>query len=401
MKEIAIKFAEVLVIRAVPGLLNLVALSILGEQLSTSNFGHYSTTVATATMIGSVITGPVVYGILPEFSKGRGREEQSYYVELVSGLALIFLVAGAAAMAAVPRFAAATLAVVAPAAMTWLQELLRGELRNRAYGIVAGAQAACFVIAIMIPNHQADASKALWFYAGSNLVGTIVAYALLGWPVPRFTGFSLLGRTVRVGSMYTGSVMLESGLTVGIRYLIMILGTPHLLGVFSFCLDVSQRIIGFLVSLSSFLFVPRAYKLAQEKNDAAFLGELRRGAFVGGASAIVALFIVLVARTVGLLPQHISVLLDPVIFIGTALAITLNRLKKISVDPVAMRYDRTYVIMLGYVIANPLTLAMVAAALWVGYDWSISLVLLGGYIFATVIAVFGYRNSFRNVVTVT
>jgi len=381
--HLARKFGEVLLIRAVPGVVNLLSLAILGERFSAGDFGIYSTTVATATYVGSLLLGPVINGILPEFNRWRTPEDQRHYACLISGVALLWAIIAAAGMLALPAFAAGILAAVAASAMTMLQEVLRGELRNWGYGLVALIQSVSLALATFFLVQPGDESLAVWLYGISNALGVIFAYCLLGGPRPTFRKIGRLRQTLKIGTTYTLSTLIEGAYTIVARYLIVALGTPHLLGVFSFCLDISQRLIGFLVSLSSFLVVPRAYKQAQEADDAAFRRELYIGSVVGGAASIATLAVVLLARWLDLLPLHVRLLLEPMMFVGIALAITVNRLKKILVDPVVVQANRTSLILTGYLAAAPFTLAATAGALYLGFGAMVGWILLGGYLLAS------------------
>jgi hypothetical protein len=296
-------------------------------------------------------------------------------------------------MVALHGMAALTLATIASGGMTALQELLRGQLRLWRYGAVALTQSAAFATGVSVLVNRDTPSLALWIYAGSCVLGAILAFALLGFPPPQLREASRLKKAFKIGGIYTASTLVEGSFTLGTRYLFLAFGTRDALAVYSFCIDISQRLVGVMINLATFQFVPRAYKRAQEAGEAAFLAVLRQGAGVGAAAALASMLLILGCREFGMLSPKISLLLHPSIFILIALGLSVNRLKKLLVDPVAIHHDRSHFILIGYLVAAPVTFASVALILRNGGYHGVAVALLSGYLLATLVARIGYRRA--------
>lgn len=393
MKAAALGLLESAIIRAGPGLLNLLTLGLLADRLSATSYGIYSTAFATATTFGGVLLGPVIYGILPEYNRSAAAGEQSRFVGLILGVVVVSFALVGVVMLFMPWAAAALLATTASGGMTTLQELLRGQLRLWGYGAVALAQALTFVSCVFYLVDYDAPELALWIYAGSCVFGTCVGFTLLGFPRPRFREIGRLKPVVKVGGIYTVSTVVEGSFTLGLRYLFLVFGTRETLAIFSFCIDMSQRLVGIMINLATFQYVPRAYKRAEEGGDAAFLAVLRQGAGVGAAAALISMLSILGLREFGLLPSNVSSLLDPPIFVLIALGLAVNRLKKLLVDPVAVRFEKTHFILIGYLVAAPIMLSSVAFALWKGSYHLVAIALLCGYLLATFVARIGYLRA--------
>lgn len=382
------RFGKALAVRALPGLLNLFTLLTVGERLGASDFGVYSTIVATATVAGSLIFGPVLFGILPELSRTRQQIEEERYVSLVIGYVAFSLAAAVIVMIAFSSFSSIVLATVSVASLTVVQEVLRARLLVWSYGFTATVQAALFAFAAFSLVDAGEIETAIWIFGLSYFGALIVAYLLAGSPRPRFSGFALLRKTFSIGSSYTFTSLFDRALALGSRYVILIAGPPQLVGIYSFCLDLAERLVGFLVNAAGFVFVPLAYKVAHSNgsDERIFRKILQEGAVTGGAAAVLCLAGVLGVRYSGFLPDDVFLMLDPVMFVGVAAAVTVNRLKKISIDPVAMKRHRTSILLGGYAAAAPLTLGGVWLALELGATWAISTILLLGYLGASVVS---------------
>src|SRR5690606_31444285 len=90
-------------------------------------------------------------------------------------------------------------------------------------------------------------------------LGLLTAYGLLGFPPPKFSGWREIAQASRIGGAYTIGAVVENGLFLGPRYVVILFGGETFLGVLSFCIDISQRLIAFLVNAASFAFLPKAY----------------------------------------------------------------------------------------------------------------------------------------------
>ncbi|UZW58057.1 hypothetical protein NUH86_22560 (plasmid) [Sphingobium sp. JS3065] len=392
VKTAALRLMESAVIRAGPGLLNLLALGLLADRLNTVSYGTYSTAFATVTTLGSILFGPIIYGVLPEYSRNAKGEEESHFVSLIVGVVTVIFGFSITIMFVAQGIAGAILATIGSGAMTALQELLRGKLRLWSYGAVALSQSLTFVgLIFLLIDHDAP-ELALWLYAGSCVIGMGVAFALLGFPSLRLRGIGRLAQAVKVGGIYTASTLVEGGFILGTRYLFLAFNAREILAIYSFCIDISQRLVGVMINLATFQFVPRAYKQAEEEGNVAFLAILRQGAGVGAITALASMLSILGVRESGLLPSKILALLDPPIFVLIALGLGINRLKKLLVDPVAIRFNKSQFILIGYLVSAPVTFASVALVLRCGSYYGVAVVLMCGYSLATFIARMGYRR---------
>lgn len=381
--------AEALLIRALPGLLNLAALIVLGARLRTEEFGVYSTIVATATVVGGFILGPLLYGILPEYSKAaRSAEGASRFIGLVISVVLLAF-AGSLVFAPIAPapYGAAVVGAAAFAGMSVLQEILRGQFRIWHYAVVAMVQSAANLTAIALLVGPGCMAMALWLFAISYGLGLLTAYGLLGFPPPKFSGWREIAQASRIGGAYTIGAVVENGLFLGPRYVVILFGGETFLGVLSFCIDISQRLIAFLVNAASFAFLPKAYSAERSTPEgrAEFIRQLREGTIVGAAAALLALVVVVSVQVSGWVPEKLAKMFPPHILVPVAIALTINRLKKIAVDPVAIDANRTGAVLYGFIWAVPISLVLTALVLLFEMEWLVAWVLVFGYLFASVV----------------
>ena len=396
-----IRFAESALIRVGPGIINLFAIGVLADRLTANAYGLYSTTFATATLLGSIALGPVINGVLPEYSRNATEQRREMFIGLIAGAVVCASIAAAILMVLIPNIAALTLLVVASGSMTALQELLRAQIRLWSYGGVALGQAMTFAVSALFFVYENDLTLALWLYAGSCSIGVSIAFALLGFPRPRFRDLIHLGRTFKVGGLYTASTLVESSFTIGVRYIFLAFGARDALAVYSFCIDISQRLVGVMINLATFQFVPRAYKRGQEAGDAAFIAVLRQGASVGAVASLMSMSLILMGAALELLPDNINNMLDPKIFVLIALGLSVNRLKKLLIDPIAIRFEKSHYILLGYIVAAPVMLLGVALVLLMDWPSLVAVVMLTGYLVAAIVARLSYGHLITHIETRT
>lgn len=387
----AARAAEVFTIRAAPGLINLAALFILSDKLGSDDFGYYSTTIASAGMLGLIVLGPILYGIIPEAGEHGNPKKYARYVGLIMSSVLGLLMTGALAATILPFLAAAIIATVASAALAVMKELLRSQLRFWSWGATSIGQAALFIASVWHIPLAIGSDTAVWLFSLSNFLAALLAYALLGFPLPSLRRRNLLRQNVKIGGTYTLSNIFESLFGLATRYLVAFFGSPELLSTFSLCLDVAERLIGFLVSAAGFLTVPMAFKRRRTEGQAAFLATLRRGSTWGGLAALASMGALLILHSLEWLPGPSQEMLDPAMLFWVGTAVTVNRLKKISIDPAAMKAGRTGVILKGYMLAGPPTLVLQAAFLPITYAF-VGPILLCGYIAASAFAWRGYSR---------
>jgi hypothetical protein len=133
--------------------------------------------------------------------------------------------------------------------------------------------------------------------------------------------------------------------------------------VFSFCVDLAQRLIGFLVNASAFVTVPTAFRNEARAADSSFAITLLRGAVLAVALAFGSFVAVIGLWHSGWLSALARAPFDPGVFAIVSAAVVLNRVKKIVIDPFAMRALKAAAIALGYAVGAPLALALGFAAM--------------------------------------
>jgi hypothetical protein len=349
-----LQLLEAIGLRAAPGLINLGALLFLGGLFVPADYGIYSTIVATATFAANLAFGPLTFAVVSQHARldvaGDGERYETSLVSavLLAGVA-ISAVAGVVAMAAlIPAVWIAP--TVAFGIYTAVQEILHARLKLWLYGAAALVQAASFLALIWwLVRPMPSVETALIAFSASYALAAVVSLALSGLLRLRRPDFKLLGSTLSVGGGYTLSNLAEQGLNLGVRYLTLAFGTPQSLGVVSFCLDLGQRLVGFLVSIAGFTFVPRAFR-DEARGEGAFFKTLVTGAIAASGFAALSIAAVLLLQASGRVPALASAVFSPWVFFILSSAIVINRVKKLVVDPMAMRARTTWPIGLGYAI---------------------------------------------------
>jgi hypothetical protein len=265
------------------------------------------------------------------------------------------------------------------------QEVLRASVRVLAFGIAALAQSLVYLLPVLFARDVfADISAAVHLFTASYAVGLCVALMLLRQPRSLLPDLGLLRQTFKVGTSYTASKLVENGLSVGFRYLLVWFGTPVQLGVFSFALDVAQRVVGFVINIVRFKAVPKAF-LADAVDDA---HEFRRQLYAGAAmSTLIAVFAcvaVLVVRSTGLVASLNGVLFDTLAFLLVSAAVIVNQLKKTITDPFAMKMDRTGLIAIGYLPGAIVGLSLGFLTLRLGWKYGLEISFVVGMLLASI-----------------
>jgi hypothetical protein len=93
--------------------------------------------------------------------------------------------------------------------------------------------------------------------------------------------------------------------------------------------------VGFPVNIASFVFVPQAFRHAADGDPGQFRRVLLNGAGVALGLALAALAAVMLFRAV--LPHRALIAgpFDPLIFVILSVAVILNRVKKLVLDPLS------------------------------------------------------------------
>lgn len=391
------RYFEVLVLRAGPGLVNLGTLLLIGAWLAPADYGSYSTILATTGFVASVFFGPLTNGVISQYSKlqaeGLQKEYESSLVSSVllqgSGATVLGVALGAGGFIDFAWIAP----VVTFGIYTAVQEILHARLRFYAFGAAAITQAVTFILlAWLFVRSDPTPSVALSVFAASYALAAFVSMSLSGVLRLKRPNIALLKSTLQVGAPYTSGTVAEQGLYLGVRYVIRFVGTAEQLGVFSFSVDLAQRLIGFLINAASFSFVPVAFKAEVEGGARAFKRVLTSGAVMSVLLSFLAFVGVLLVRETGLVLSLSGPLFDPVVFGIVSAAVVVNRVKKLLLDPLAMRAKKALAIMTGYAISAPLTLAgcsFVMGKQTVGPET----VYLLGYLLAAAVTAFSLRRD--------
>jgi hypothetical protein len=187
-------------------------------------------------------------------------------------------------------------------------------------------------------------------YAASNGLAAIMAAWLAGTRLTARPELVLLRSAWTIGAPVTLGSVAESGLYLGARYLLGAFGTPQQLGVFSFCLDLAQRLVGFPVNAASYVFVPQAFRHAGDGDGARFRRVLFHGAGAALVLALSSVAALMLLRAIAPQTSLIAGPFDPWTFAVVSVAVILNRVKKLVLDPFAVRAGLTLVIALGYCV---------------------------------------------------
>lgn len=398
MFDLLRRYVEAILVRAAPGLINVAALILIGGWLAPEEYGSYSTTLATTNFASTLIFGSLTFSVVSQHARLQADGlSGAYESSLVSAVLLIAALITAAGLAGIAIGLVRWVwiaPVVAFGVYTAVQEILRARLRLWAFGAAALSQAIIFMaLSWLFVRRQPESSVALMAFAASYAIASVISLALNGLPKLRWPDVRILSGTLNVGRPYTVSLAAEHALYLGMRYLIRSLSTAHHLGVFSFCVDLAQRFIGFLINAAGFSIIPAAFKADVKKGKDAFRRTLFTGSAVAVGLATASFAAVLIVRATGRLPALSGNLFDLWVFAIVSLAIVVNRLKKVLIDPFAMRAQRASVIAVGYWISAPLTLATGALALTTGYRGSAEVAYLGGYVLAALITATALRRK--------
>ncbi|MER8563027.1 hypothetical protein [Mesorhizobium sp. M0578] len=387
IKENLFKLVESLTIRVVPGLINLYTLFYLGHLLKPNEYGIFSTTIATVSFISTTIFGVATYSIMPVSAKMKASGlEREYVSSVLLVLAILSIFAAVCALVVgvltTGNIVAMTI-IISFGLHTALQEILRSQLRLWAYGWSAIGQALSYqAIVMFLVAGDAKVEAALIAFSLSYLLGAIISFFFVDPLDLRRPRLSYLGRSLVTGQAFVLSNLAENGLFVGVRYVVLMLGSHNQLGVFSFCVDLAQRSVGFLMNAASFVFVPRAFSHAATGG----IREFRRG-LLAGASVAVILAITLAAGIVilffsGYAGKWLDNSFDPVSFLIVSGAVLINRTKKVVIDPFALRSNNTLKLTYGYMIGASVSGIIAALGTWWSLLYSAETAFLTGYLLA-------------------
>jgi len=378
------RLAEVVAGRILPGLLNLGAITLVSAELLTEDYGQFSITLATVTLAGSLLFGPILHAIVPLHARyvaeGSQHRLERGLLGLTLMLALIVLIPGAlAALAGWTGWPELALLLGYSLFSTW-QPVLRARLQFWRYGASALVQGGLLVGILVALDMSGDPlGTTLRAYAASYLAGFLIAWLLTGAPLPGLLSAATIRSIFGLGGSLTISALAESVLLLGFRYVILWFGSAQFLGRFSFAVDLAQRSVGVVVNIVSFAVVPRAYKLNAQGAHQRFYHLLWQAALLAGTGAALMLVLLLILRPLDLLPGINAQTLPLGSFCAASAAFVINRIKKMVMDPFLISVGAPLAIPLGYVIVGIPSLLLAVGLISLGSEQGLLILYPSAY----------------------
>lgn len=358
---------------------------LVSHGLTTSDYGLYSTLVATGGFLASVTFGLLYTPIVSQYRANEVEGREAAYLGTLLGSAAVVaaavaMVGGAAHL--LLHFPAAILAVtVAMGAHALLQEVARARIRIWLYAASDLVQALSFLgLAYLAVTAGASFSAMALLFAASYGLGVLFSgVALLRDHALSFDR-QLLGQVLHPGKWLVANTLVENTLFLGARYAMLAFGATAVLGSFSLAIDLAQRFVGFVINATSFLYQPKAFHAFASEGREAF----RRVIFRGGAiaSGLGGLALAVVAGT-ALWPPARNLLppgFELGAFVTVGAAVIVNRLKKLLIDPFAMRDGRTAMLVVTTAFGSVSGISLVWLSLSLGWKGGVPLGYLAGYL---------------------
>jgi len=386
------RIAEIFISRITPGVLNVYSIFLIAEILGASEYGIFSTALATCGLLSNLLFGPFKNAIIPEYarkstSSASAYEGQLLFVLIMVGVALIFLGFGIYYTAGVFVFYCCMLVLIIGLYDTW-QSILRARINFLLYGVVSNTQAIFLVLMLFIYTHP-NIDVVLQFYIFSYGVGFLLCFVLVRCFRPIMPEWKSIYDTLRLGGWLTLGTIGESAIYLGFRYALMYFGANSFLGLYSFAIDLAQRTIGIVISMTSFSVLPRAYKGLVDKSFSDFKNILYSGARVSLLLSVI--LVCVMPYAIGFVEYYGLGKTDMFVtsyFVSASVAVIVNRLRKLIVDPVLISCHGYSRIFYSYTLMLPL----LYLGVWVGLYYESSVLLLivypSVYFFA---AICGFR----------
>lgn len=363
------RIAEVIFARVAPGVLNLVSIVLLGRYLDAPTYGVFSTTLATTALISLLMTGPVRFSILPHRAsyeaqgKGRDFERGALSLLLLSSTCLGCLGAVLWLTGMIP-LAWAALAMASALFDGWTP-VLRARLQFWRYGFAAWTKAIATILTIyFLVLENPTALSAIWAYTLGSAIGFLTGWIACGAPLPKWVERVDLRAMLGLGSSFTLSNLAENGLFLGIRYIILWLGSAEFLGLFTFAIDLAQRSVGVVINILSFAIVPRAYKISANEGSRELMSYLKKAGMTGAVMAAAVFIPIILLGFFGWLDKLLGSPLSLLTFTAVSAAVTTNRLKKMVIDPIAVGLKAHLAIPIAYILVAPFSMGISA---WFAY----------------------------------
>lgn len=381
----AVALAKALAVRAGPGLINLLSLMLVAKALDVTPYGLFSTTVATAGLIANCIFGIGNLSVVAQYASHAGRRREAIFVWT------LFALWGAMAVSAIIvgwvsslwiALAWPTLALVVVTSLrALLQEIVRARQAIGIYGLSDLIQALVFLCLVFTAATPATSPTTviLWL-AMSNAVAMVVhPLHLRRLVAPHRPSWAMMRKVVGMGRWLVLTNLTENFLYTGARYLILARAGPQALGVFSLAVDFAQRTVSFIVNAASFVHVPRAFAIRVKQGDLAFIRVLREAAIVAAIAAVLAMSSVVLILMSPMAEAYVPDAFDILVFVIVAWATTINRIKKLALEPIAIIRGMSNRLLLPNIIGAIAGLAAIAVATHLGDIFTISAGYLFGY----------------------
>ncbi|MER8460799.1 hypothetical protein NKH24_32995 [Mesorhizobium sp. M1300] len=352
-----------------------------------NEYGIFSTTIATVSFISTIVFGAATYSIMPVSAKMKASGLEREYISTVLVVLAVLSVLVSVCAVILDVFTAGNVVamtiIVSFGLHTALQEMLRSQLRLWAYGWSAIGQALTYqALVTFLVTGDAKVEAALAAFSVSYLVGAIISFWFVGPSDLRRPRLSYLGRSLVTGHAFVLSNLAENGLFVGIRYIVLMLGSHNQLGVFSFCVDFAQRSVGFLMNAAGFVFVPRAFSRAAMGATREFRRGLLTGASVAAILAATSAAGIVILFSSGYAGKWLDNSFDPISFLIVSAAVLTNRTKKVVIDPFALRSNSTLKLTYGYIIGASVSGLISSVGLALSLPYSAETAYLTGYLLA-------------------
>lgn len=357
---------EVVIIRVVPGVINIVALMALANWMTAALYGVASTYIATSGAIANVVFGPILQGALVAHAEhaGRGERERFERNHITNSVILGSLVALAGFLLFVAgminwRIAAC---VGTFGIYTSIQQISQARVRFVIFAVGSTVQSIAFLaISYIIVRTNPIVNSALEAFALSYLIGGVCSAALVRVKITK-PEFRSLRTAFRMGVGPTSSNLAGDVFTLGCRYILIWLGRLDSLGIFAFSVDLAQRSSGFVISLATFAVVPRALRVAGGADTKRLWKMLFRAWVVAVPTSLVGMGAIVALSFTSWVPALSGAEWSPVSFMMISLAVIVSRTGKMIFTPVAIQLRQTKALVIPLLIASPIGLWVVLIA---------------------------------------
>jgi O-antigen/teichoic acid export membrane protein len=387
-------------LRAGPGIVNLIILGLFGKWLSVADYGIYSTIVAGGGFAANLVFGPLIYSIISQ----HARLQTEHLVEDFQATLVICVVIASfllGLMSLILFYAGYNqwlwiFPVIAIGSYTVFQEILHAQVRFYAYGIASFSQSIVLLaLSFLVLHRYPDYSTAVLIFSASYAISSVFSLYLCGFPSKLLPKKLMIRHIFKIGTGYTISILAENCLYMGFRLLSASIVSPTQNGIVAFSIDLSQRLVGFVINLVGFAVVPRAFKKAATTERHSFINELLRGAALSSVLAALSVAAVLLTAASGRFTTLSEGPFEANTFILISAAVVMNRLKKLIIDPIALRDKHLTLLWLSYSV-GALTIVALFGGAYAGI-WPVhaGAFYLAGYAVATIWALLSQAVRLR------